>query len=42
MRTSGLASAGGVGRIGSIVAPLLGGWLLSIGTPPRQIFLSAY
>jgi MFS transporter, AAHS family, 4-hydroxybenzoate transporter len=41
MRTSGLAWAGGVGRIGSIVAPMLGGYLLSIGLPPTQIFLSA-
>jgi hypothetical protein len=28
-------------RIGSVVAPVLGGDLLSIGRPPRQIFLSA-
>jgi MFS transporter, AAHS family, 4-hydroxybenzoate transporter len=41
MRTSGLGWAIGVGRIGSIVAPLLGGYLLSIGLPPTQIFLSA-
>ncbi|MBV8088750.1 MAG: MFS transporter [Alphaproteobacteria bacterium] len=41
MRTSGLAWAGGFGRIGSIVAPMLGGYLLSIGLPPTQIFLSA-
>jgi MFS transporter, AAHS family, 4-hydroxybenzoate transporter len=41
MRTSGLAWSGGVGRIGSIVAPMLGGYLLSIGLPPTRIFLSA-
>jgi len=41
MRTSGLGWAIGVGRIGSVVAPMLGGYLLSIGLPPTQIFLSA-
>jgi AAHS family 4-hydroxybenzoate transporter-like MFS transporter len=41
MRTSGLGWAIGVGRIGSVVAPILGGYLLSIGLPPTQIFLSA-
>jgi hypothetical protein len=38
MRTSGLAWAGGFGRIGSIVAPMLGCYLLSTGLPPKQIF----
>ena len=38
MRTSGLGWAIGIGRI---VAPMLGGYLLSIGLPPTQIFLSA-
>jgi AAHS family 4-hydroxybenzoate transporter-like MFS transporter len=41
MRTSGLGWAIGVGRIGSIAAPMLGGYLLSIGLPPTPIFLSA-
>jgi len=41
MRTSGLGWAIGVGRIGSIVSPVLGGYLLSIGLHPPQIFLSA-
>jgi AAHS family 4-hydroxybenzoate transporter-like MFS transporter len=41
MRTSGLGWAIGVGRIGSVVAPVLGGYLLSIGLPPTEIFLSA-
>src|SRR5438552_1764963 len=41
MRTSGLGWALGIGRLGGIAAPMLGGYLLSIGLPPRQIFLSA-
>jgi MFS transporter, AAHS family, 4-hydroxybenzoate transporter len=41
MRTSGFGWAIGVGRIGSVVAPMLGGYLLSIGLRPTQIFLSA-
>jgi len=41
MRTSGLGWALGIGRLGGIAAPALGGWLLSSGLPPRQIFLSA-
>jgi MFS transporter, AAHS family, 4-hydroxybenzoate transporter len=41
MRTSGLAWAGGVGRLGSIAAPMIGGYLLSIGLRSTQIFLSA-
>ena len=39
--TSGLRWAIGVGRIGSVVAPMLGGYLLSIGLQLTQIFLSA-
>jgi AAHS family 4-hydroxybenzoate transporter-like MFS transporter len=41
MRTSGLGWALGIGRLGAVVAPLLGGYLLSLGLPPTQIFLSA-
>src|SRR5207244_8761857 len=41
MRTSGLGWALGIGRLGGISAPILGGWLLASGMPPRQIFLSA-
>lgn len=41
MRTTGLGWALGVGRLGGIAAPALGGYLLSIGLPPTQIFLSA-
>jgi len=41
MRTSGLGWALGIGRLGAIVAPVLGGYLLALGLPPTQIFLSA-
>jgi MFS transporter, AAHS family, 4-hydroxybenzoate transporter len=41
MRTSGLGWALGVGRLGGIAAPALGGWLLSRGMAPTHIFLSA-
>jgi AAHS family 4-hydroxybenzoate transporter-like MFS transporter len=41
MRTSGLGSALGIGRLGGIAAPLLGGYLLRLGLPPTEIFLSA-
>jgi AAHS family 4-hydroxybenzoate transporter-like MFS transporter len=41
IRTSGIGWALGIGRLGGIAAPALGGYLLSIGLPPREIFLSA-
>ncbi|HZT89137.1 MAG TPA: MFS transporter [Stellaceae bacterium] len=41
MRTSGIGWALGIGRLGGIAAPALGGWLLSLGLAPRHIFLSA-
>jgi AAHS family 4-hydroxybenzoate transporter-like MFS transporter len=41
MRTSGLGWALGIGRLGGIAAPVLGGWLLSLGMAPTHIFLSA-
>jgi MFS transporter, AAHS family, 4-hydroxybenzoate transporter len=41
MRTSGIGWALGVGRLGGIVAPVLGGYLLAIGLPPTRIFLVA-
>jgi AAHS family 4-hydroxybenzoate transporter-like MFS transporter len=41
MRTSGLGWALGIGRLGGIAAPLLGGFLLARGLAPTQIFLSA-
>ncbi len=41
MRTSGLGWALGIGRLGGIAAPALGGYLLALKLPPTQIFLSA-
>jgi AAHS family 4-hydroxybenzoate transporter-like MFS transporter len=41
MRTSGLGWALGIGRLGGIAAPILGGYLLRTGMPPTHIFLSA-
>jgi AAHS family 4-hydroxybenzoate transporter-like MFS transporter len=41
MRTSGIGWALGIGRLGGIAAPVLGGYLLSLGLPPTRIFLSA-
>ena len=41
MRTTGLGWALGIGRLGGIAAPVLGGYLLSLGMKPTQIFLSA-
>jgi AAHS family 4-hydroxybenzoate transporter-like MFS transporter len=41
MRTSGLGWALGIGRLGGIAAPILGGYLLRNGVEPLHIFLSA-
>lgn len=41
MRTSGLGWALGIGRLGGIAAPMLGGYLLSLGLAPTRIFMSA-
>ena len=41
MRSTGVGWALGVGRIGSIVGPVLGGMLLSLEWSPQQIFLAA-
>jgi MFS transporter, AAHS family, 4-hydroxybenzoate transporter len=41
MRTTGLGWMGGIGRLGGIAAPALGGFLLSHGLAPLRIFLSA-
>ena len=41
MRTSGLGWALGIGRLGGVAAPVLGGYLLSAGLAPPRIFLSA-
>jgi len=41
MRTSGIGWALGIGRLGGIVAPVLGGYLLAVGLPPTRMFLVA-
>jgi len=41
MRTSGLGWALGIGRLGGIAAPALGGYLLALKLAPTHIFLSA-
>jgi AAHS family 4-hydroxybenzoate transporter-like MFS transporter len=41
MRTCGIGWALGIGRLGGIAAPALGGYLLARGMHPPQIFLSA-
>ena len=41
MRTTGVGWALGIGRLGGIAGPALGGALLAMGWPPRQIFLFA-
>jgi len=41
VRNTGMGWALGVGRLGGIGGPLLGGLLLGLGWPPRQIFLFA-
>jgi AAHS family 4-hydroxybenzoate transporter-like MFS transporter len=41
VRTTGMGWALGVGRLGGIGGPWLGGVLLTAGWPPRQIFLCA-
>jgi MFS transporter, AAHS family, 4-hydroxybenzoate transporter len=41
MRTSGLGWALGIGRLGGIAAPVLGGFLLARGVAPLHLFLSA-
>jgi MFS transporter, AAHS family, 4-hydroxybenzoate transporter len=41
IRNTGMAWALGIGRLGAIVGPWLGGVLLTMGLPPRQIFLVA-
>jgi MFS transporter, AAHS family, 4-hydroxybenzoate transporter len=41
MRTSGLGWALGIGRLGAIVAPVMGGYLLARGLAPTHIFLVA-
>lgn len=41
MRSTGVGWALGIGRIGSITGPILGGMLLASGTTPRQVFWAA-
>jgi AAHS family 4-hydroxybenzoate transporter-like MFS transporter len=41
IRTTGMGWALGIGRLGGIGGPWLGGVLLVAGWPPRQIFLCA-
>jgi AAHS family 4-hydroxybenzoate transporter-like MFS transporter len=41
MRATGIGWALGIGRLGGIAAPALGGFLLARGLPPTEIFLSA-
>jgi AAHS family 4-hydroxybenzoate transporter-like MFS transporter len=41
VRTTGMGWALGIGRLGGIGGPWLGGVLLTMGWPPRQIFLCA-
>ena len=41
MRTTGIGWALGIGRLGGIAAPVLGGYLLALGLAPTRIFLSA-
>lgn len=41
MRASGIGWALGIGRLGGIVAPILGGYLLKSGWAPTHIFLFA-
>ena len=41
MRSTGVGWALGIGRIGSIVGPVLGGQLLAQGTEARQVFWAA-
>ena len=41
IRSTGVGWALGIGRIGSIVGPVVGGWLLSLNTPMRDVFWAA-
>lgn len=40
LRSTGLGWGLGIGRLGSIVGPILGGWALQAAWTPKQIFLS--
>lgn len=38
IRTTGVGAALGIGRIGSLLGPLVGGWALNLGVPVHQAF----
>ncbi len=40
-RSTGVGWALGIGRLGGIAGPAIGGSLLAFGLPPKQIFLCA-
>ena len=40
IRSTGVGWALGIGRIGSVVGPVLGGFMLKMGWTPQQIVLS--
>jgi AAHS family 4-hydroxybenzoate transporter-like MFS transporter len=40
IRSTGVGTALGFGRVGSLAGPLLGGWALGAGMAPAQIFVS--
>jgi AAHS family 4-hydroxybenzoate transporter-like MFS transporter len=41
IRSTGVGWALGIGRIGSILGPVVGGWLLAQNTPMRDVFWAA-
>jgi AAHS family 4-hydroxybenzoate transporter-like MFS transporter len=41
IRSTGVGWALGIGRLGGIAGPAIGGFLLALGLPPKQIFLCA-
>ena len=41
VRSTGIGWALGVGRLGGILGPVIGGMLLGIGLPPRDVLLFA-
>jgi MFS transporter, AAHS family, 4-hydroxybenzoate transporter len=38
VRTTGVGAALGIGRIGSLMGPLVGGWVLNLGAPVHKMF----
>jgi AAHS family 4-hydroxybenzoate transporter-like MFS transporter len=40
MRAKGVGWASGIGRLGSIISPMIGGWLIAMQTPVSQLFLA--